>query len=195
MIHARLLVEREVVQGKRDEEAFNRVFGQSLHYSFFFLLFSFSAFYASESCKWARKVETMVWRFEGADVWCMVLSLASMPRCSNWRNAMSGEEGSKENLVGLDVGDRPLFVQVSFRILTGLRVFTPIYRKTGLDYISTKAKFKKLKAVVFSSAASLFGSGHRQHSSLFLGLRLSRTVRSQRSGCAVTSCKAGREAL
>jgi hypothetical protein len=24
-----------------------------------------------------------------------------------------GEEGSKENLVGLDVGDRPLFVQVS----------------------------------------------------------------------------------
>lgn len=33
MIHARLLVEREVVQGKRDEEAFNRVFGQSLYYS------------------------------------------------------------------------------------------------------------------------------------------------------------------
>jgi hypothetical protein len=43
-------VEREVVQGKRDEEAFNRVFGQSLHYSFFFLLFPFSAFCTSESC-------------------------------------------------------------------------------------------------------------------------------------------------
>jgi hypothetical protein len=107
MIHARLLVEREVVQGKRDEEAFNRVFGQSLHYSSFFLLFSFSAFCASESCEWAEKVETMVWRFEGADVWCMFLFLALMPLL------LIGEEGSKENLVGLDVGDRPLFVQVS----------------------------------------------------------------------------------
>jgi hypothetical protein len=82
MIHARLLVEREVVQGKRDEEAFNRVFGQSLHYSFFFLLFSFSAFYASESCEWAEKVETMVWKYEEADVWCMFLFLAWMPYCS-----------------------------------------------------------------------------------------------------------------
>jgi hypothetical protein len=81
MIHARLLVEREVVQGKRDEEAFNRVFGQSLHhFSFCFLLFSFSAFCASESCKRAEKEETMVWRFKGVDVWCMFL--AFMPYCS-----------------------------------------------------------------------------------------------------------------
>jgi hypothetical protein len=28
MIHARLLVEREVVQGKRDDEVFNRAFGE-----------------------------------------------------------------------------------------------------------------------------------------------------------------------
>jgi hypothetical protein len=60
MIHARLLVEREVVQGKRDEEAFNRVFGQSLYYSSFFLLFSSSAFCASMSCKRAEKVEKVV---------------------------------------------------------------------------------------------------------------------------------------
>jgi hypothetical protein len=30
---------------------------------------------------------------------------------------LTGEEGSKENLVGLDVGDRPLFVQVSLSFL------------------------------------------------------------------------------
>jgi hypothetical protein len=35
---------------------------------------------------------------------------------------MVGEEGSEENLVGLEVGDRPLFVQVSLGIPRGLSI-------------------------------------------------------------------------
>ena len=38
----------------------------------------------------------------------------------------TGEEGSLENLVGLDVGDRPLFVQVSKRAESSNVAFRPV---------------------------------------------------------------------
>lgn len=59
---------------------------------------------------------------------------------------LSGEEGSKENLVGLDVGDRPLFVQVSPGLSTcpGTPIYLDSIRNVFLNRLWNQGLTKNL---------------------------------------------------